>query len=298
MIAFLSKFLKKQEETPMAEAEPPPQEAAPLPVASAPANEEGVDLSKLELSQKMWGPGFSKPGNKEFILSLTRPLTLDSKKTMLDLTAGLGGAIRAVTDTFKTYVEGYERNAKVAALGMELSTRSGHGKRAPITHYDPLNFEYPKHVDVVFARELLYTLPDKQKFMENVSNWLKARGQVVMIEFTADNEVLKKPAVAQWIAGELYGATPLSGPDMVTLFGKNGFDLRVNEDITAYYRKEIIFGLAKLVQNLEGPRLTRDTKARVAELVEYWARRAQALEEGVKVTRYYAIKNSPVRAPN
>jgi SAM-dependent methyltransferase len=299
MMAFLGKFLKKREETPLPEADAP-VEALVAPSVSPPVakTEEGDELSRLELLQAMWTKGFGKPGSAMFVISMLQPVALDSSKTMLDLSAGLGGASRAVTDKFKNYVEGYERDPEIAAAGMDISSRTGFGKRSPITHYDPNTFTYSKRVDVVFAREFLYSVADKDKMIGNFTNWLKPRGHVVLIDFVCDEALLKNPTVRAWFEGEGHGAVPVSGPEMVILFGKHSFDLRINEDISAEYRQDVLRGFGRLTRFLEGRKLTRATKARVGALAEFWARRVAAIDAGVRVTRYYAIKSvGSVRAP-
>ena len=295
MLAFLGKWLKTLNapaELELEQAAPEPFVPAPVPAEGVAVVPKGVELSKLDIMQKMWGKGFSAPGTQEFYLTLTRPLQLNAQKNMMDLSAGLGGAARLIAHEFKTYVTGFERDAALAAEGMKISTDSGRGKHATVTGYDPLNFEYSKKSDAIMACDIFYSLNNKNMMLENMSKWLKPRGQLVMTDFVCDAETLKQPVVELWQTKELYGAHPISNEVMLKLLAKHGFDVRITEDMTVPYAREVLLGLARLTQWLEGQRLSRASKVLVGQTVDLWATRLGALDKGVKNMRYHAIKTT------
>ena len=85
-----------------------------------------------------------------------------------------------------SWVDGLEANAVLAAVGMERMTKAGLGKKAPIRHYDPETFRWPKRVDVVFAREAFFTLANKADLAAAVSAILKPGGQFLFTDYTLE----------------------------------------------------------------------------------------------------------------
>jgi ubiquinone/menaquinone biosynthesis C-methylase UbiE len=292
MIAFLGKLLKKKEEAassqPMPVFKPPPN---PMPPAEVESVNASIDLSRTDIMERTWGEGFSKPGSARFIVSITGPMQLDLSKTMLDLQAGMGGSSMAVSEAYKTWVTGFERDAEVwEAWKKKDDDAPEKSKYYDIKHFDPATFDYEKRVDGILARELLYTMADKGHMLKKMSGWLKGRGQLVITDFAAEKTVTEGAAVAQWAKGEKDGVNLISPDEMAALLLTHGFDLRVSEDITENYQREVRQGLGKLTRSLEGKSLSMPTKTRVADFAEFWVRREAALGSGVKFLRYYAIK--------
>src|SRR5476651_2050232 len=62
-----------------------------IPNAAQPAI---APLDRMTVAQWLWGDGFVMPGNAEFILDTVKPVGLNPAMSMLDISAGLGGAAR------------------------------------------------------------------------------------------------------------------------------------------------------------------------------------------------------------
>lgn len=286
MLSFIHKLLGIADEPPA----PAPVREPEVPVAAPVVSEAGMDVPRLEIVQKMWGEGFSAPVNLEAFANMTVPLALDPQKTILDLAAGLGGSARFLAKQYKTYVTGFERDSELAEAGMNLSNLTGHARHATIAHYDPEHFEYGKKADAILVRELIYTLRDKDSFIEKLAEHLKPRGHLLITDFNCDPDYFNRPPVSLWIAAEPYGAFLVPVKTMVALLEKHGFDVRVSEDISKVYTRGVLQGLARLTSFLEGKRLSKTTKGIVGREVDVWAKRLAALDAAVQNTRYYAIK--------
>jgi SAM-dependent methyltransferase len=295
MIAFLGKLRKKKKTAaslpPMPVFTPPPN---PMPPEEEKAAGDAlIELSRFDIMQRAWGKGFNKPGSARFIVSITSPMQLDPSKTMLDLQAGPGGSSIAVTEAYRTWVAGFERDAEVVEAWKEMETAEPEkSKYYQINHYNPVAFDYQKRVDGILVRELLYTVADKNRMLQKMANWLKPKGHLVITEFVAEKSVADGLPVAQWAGMEKDGVNLVSPEEMATVLLNQGFDLRVSEDITDTYQRDVRQGLIRLARGLEGKRLSSLTKAYVGEFAEFWARRATVLGSGVKFLRYYAIKKT------
>ena len=60
------------------------------------AEEPPWSSAKLQTMELIWGDGFMIPGGERYARQLLAVLALSSKKSVLDLTAGIGGCARTV----------------------------------------------------------------------------------------------------------------------------------------------------------------------------------------------------------
>ena len=102
----------------------------------------------------MWGDGFVTPGDPAITDDLVRPRKLDANTmSVLDLSAGLGGRMRVISDKYGVFVTGLEPDAEVAARGMEMAIHAGKKQQSPIAAYDPDSLSLARKYDLVIARE-------------------------------------------------------------------------------------------------------------------------------------------------
>ena len=260
--------------------------------ALAGLNRHGKPLwsaNRIEVAEKIWGPGFVLPGGVELITTLLKPLGLNPAMTVLELGCGLGGTTRVMAAT-GCWATGLEASPFLAEQGMLRSTKAGLAKQAPVQVYDPENLKYAKRVDAVFAKDVFYTIKDKSTLFDRVEAILKPRGQFLFTDYVIDPEKRNAPAIVSWCDRE-----PLE-PNLWTLqgaldaFAQCNLDLRVHEDITLPHRAQILAAIKSLTEHLEKHYLDKETKINVIDEVETWAQRVAALGSGLKCYRFYALK--------
>jgi cyclopropane fatty-acyl-phospholipid synthase-like methyltransferase len=245
--------------------------------------------NRIEVVEKLWGPGFTTPGGSDHVPYLVLPLGLNPAMSVLDLGAGLGGTTRTMAGKFGCWVAGLEGNPLLAREGMERSVRAGLNKHAPIEQYDPENFTYGRRVDAIVFKEGMYTVHDKDQLFDGIEVNLKSRGQILMTDYV----VTDKSAIAgleRWAAKEPVEPLLWTVAEMANGFAQRNLDLRISEDITETHRNLILVALQGLREHLEKHSLDIATKANVMEEVELWAQRVAAFERGLKVFRFYAMK--------
>ena len=209
---------------------------------------------------------------------------------MLDLSAGLGGRMRKIAGETGAYITGLEPDREVAARGMELSTRLGKGKHAAIEHYDPASFAVTRNYDCVIARETFYRVADKKTFFEAIAKCLKPGGQLTFTDYIVDPEKRGEIAIAAWCAFEKHVA-PLGLVEMAEAWAKAGVNLRINEDLTDFYKKEVAAGLKRFALFLgSGIKPDPETRAALLRRLETWTHRMAAMEHGMKFYRFYGHK--------
>lgn len=243
-----------------------------------------------EISEKMWGDGFVTPGDDFITDLLIKPLNLTKDMSVLDLAAGLGARMRKATEEFGVYITGREPDPELAARGMSLSVKKGRGKQDAITAYDPMNLVETKKYDCVIARETIYRVSDKKKFIEAIVGCCKHEAQVSFTDYILNPEVKDQPAIIAWRAFE-DGAAPLSLVDMAGLWAKAGLSLRVHDDQTDFYKGEIKKGLLRFARFIEsGQKPDAETKRAIERRIALWAHRMAALEQGLRFYRFYGLR--------
>lgn len=288
MLKFLNKLLSGS--APEKKAAKPKVSVAAVEVPPV-VEEPRVEIPRLDMLQYMWGDGISFPGNLDYLLDLAKPFLLNQDKTALNLTSGLGGYDRAIAERYKTYVHGLERNKELVELGQKLAKRSKFGSKCTLNHYDPEQFTYEKKADAVICRELFYAVTNKNELLGKLANTVKSRGHMMITDFTCENkEYAAHDSVAQWMSTEPHKVTLLPVAEMASMLDRHGFDVRITEDMTSQYVREIWLGLGRLAKFLSDKKLTSQTRETLKNEVDYWLALTGALGTEVRNTRFYAIK--------
>lgn len=262
-----------------------------------PAHEQGLDrhgrplwtATRVEVAETLWGRGFATPGGEEYAQHLARPLGLNPAMSVLEIGAGLGGFCRAIAQKPGCWVTGLEGSPVLAKMGMERSAAAELAKKAPIRAFDPERFAYDKRVDVIFCRQTLFTVADKEQFFDTLEAQLKPRGQVLMTDYVLDPQA-KLTALEAWAANEPQEPYLWTARDATEAFAQRNLDLRIAEDMTDDHRTQILTGLNAFTQHLATCSMDRETKAHVLEEIELWARRIKAFSQGLRCYRFHAIK--------
>lgn len=273
-----------------------PAEAAPkaAPVAQGPGlNRWGKPLwtaTRIEVAEKLWGEGFNTPGGSDHIPYLVKPLGLNPAMSVLDLSAGLGGTSRTMAGKYGCWVTGLEASDPLAKEGMLRSFKAGLEKKAPIEPYDPENFSYPKRVDAIVYKEGMFSVLNKDQMFDGMEMAMKPRGHLLMTDYIAEPAVAASKPVRNWCDHDPLQPHLWTKDQMTNAFAQRNLDLRIAEDITDTHRGLILLAIQRLVEHLEKYHMDHDTKIAVMDEVEMWVRRVSAIEAGLRVFRFYALK--------
>jgi SAM-dependent methyltransferase len=218
-------------------------------------------------------------------------MALNSSISLLDLSAKLGGGARAIANAFGCWVTGLEPDSDLAEEGGKRSKQADMDKKAPIRDYVPDQVELKaSSFEAVFADDLFYMVPDKERLLQAVHNGLKPKGHFLftdlLIEGDGENEALRK-----WIGRSEPKAQPWSVDQMKERLETIGFDVRIAEDYTPTYRGQILSAFAELVDKLQRRAIPKHIRPRVFEEAELWALRMDAIDKGgLKAYRFHSFK--------
>ncbi|HYC01977.1 MAG TPA: methyltransferase domain-containing protein [Azospirillaceae bacterium] len=250
--------------------------------------------TRIGVVEKIWGDGFATPGGDEHIPTLVKPFGLNPAMSVLDIGAGLGGSTRAMAKQFGAWVTGLEGNPTLAEAGMFRSHKSGQARQAPVQLFEPEKFAWPKRVDCVFAKECFFTVRNKDGMIDGVERCMKPRGQLLFTDYVIDKAVPRGRNYDSWLSHEPVEPQPWEVGQYVSALEQRRLDIRIAEDISDMHKSLILNAIQGLVQHLEQHSMDNETKVAVVEEVELWARRVAALESGLRVYRFYAMKHAEV----
>jgi SAM-dependent methyltransferase len=262
------------------------------PVHAPPEEIPPLEQPYIKIAQCIWGESLVGPGGPSAILTLVKPFALDPSMTVMDFGAGLGGGTRAVSEEFGVWVNGFEPDPIMAEGGQELSVKKG-AKKAEIKPCAVPDFQ-PKAAtyDCIYSSEALYTVQEKEKLLGTFERALKARGQIALTDFVrtpgtkADDPRLKDFATRAGKAGHFW-----LGDDYLSKMKALKFDVRVDEDLTAGYRTNIIEAWVNFTQDSVASAAARAHPDELVSEVSLWTKRVAALDSGaLQLRRYYAIK--------
>jgi SAM-dependent methyltransferase len=299
--AFKAKLRAWWHGTDVEEPEPANAEPAP-PVSEAPTEEAPAEIQapdaaawsevRVKAAEIVVGDDCRSPIGPDKAVEALRPLGLTSAKAVLDVSAGLGNAARAISAKYGCWVSGLESSAVLAAQAMTRSFEAGLANKVPIVHVDMENLQKPeKTFDCIYGREAFYTVHNKTPLLELLAGALKPNGEMVFTDYVLRSPNLRSAAVEEWLGGEPTTPHPWSSEEMIAQLRALRLDLRVTEDYTKQYRDLVVRRLELLVTKNE---LVASDPAQAEQLlheVELWGRRIKALDSGdVQIYRFYGRK--------
>jgi len=251
--------------------------------------EPGVVWSnaRLRLCNRLWGGEDAEevvlPGGTQYTLDLSKPMGLDSSKTLLDLCAGQGGGTRRIAKEFQLWVEGMESDPVLAEKANELSAKHGMDKKAPVAHFDPDSIALREgRYDGILMRESMFKINNKQHMLNSMFKALKPRGHLIITDLVYKQENSEEhKTVEAW--RKAYA--PLE-PKLWTMADYKkavldlSMDLHIHDEQTDEYNQMVLSGWAHFVEGLKKEELNRQFVSLMMEEAQYWLRLTRAFDAG------------------
>lgn len=267
----------------------------PNEVNDEPLDQFGKPLwtaDRMIVAEQLWGPSFLSPSTPELITFLLKPFGIDPSMSILHFGAGLGGATRAIAKEYKAWVTGMESSLLLSKEANQRSDNAGMGKQAPVLHLDLNQPKFPYRYDGIFAQEAFLHVENKDDVLHSVCTTLKERGQLLFTEYCCENEHdLQRPEIEKWRSKEKTKPLITTVKHITQIMKKAKLDVRIHEDMTTMQQKLILHALANFMQHLDAHSMKTSTKLAVLEEVELWAHRMEAMKNGLKLYRFYAMRH-------
>ena len=251
--------------------------------------------ARIDVLQRLFGPGFTAPGGPEQAIEIVKPFGLTPVHSVLDLSAGLGGGAAAVVQRFGVWITGYEMDPELAERAPSVIATLKGGDHVTVRGFSPDGFSLrPKSFDCVVSREAMFGVRDRGSLLKEIHAVLKDWGQLVVTDYVLPVEGQASERVRDWLESEDLTYKPWSKAEYERTLAALHFDVRVLEDRSDEHRQQIRDHFARFVEGLDGSDpLAEDPAHRSALIVEAerWARRAALLESGeLALYRFFALK--------
>ncbi|MBP2228255.1 SAM-dependent methyltransferase [Azospirillum agricola] len=278
--------------------------ASPLPAASL----DDAELDRLSLmqldrhgepvwsparaegAQFLWGEDQTGPGDAQWVVDAARPFGLNAAKSVLDLSAGLGGPARALATACDTWVTGLEPSPLLAKMAMDRSRTLGLSKKAPIAHYDPEHFNQAGSFDLVMADRIVHRVRDKEMLLDRIGDCVKPKGGILMFDYVIDGTPGSWDNWNGWREEEPLDVYPWTGTRLADELTQRNLDLRITEDLTQLHRRQIVERVRKLGEALKTNAPGSRVLAALSRELKLWWARLQVLGNGLRFCRYVAMK--------
>ncbi|MEM7570356.1 MAG: class I SAM-dependent methyltransferase [Pseudomonadota bacterium] len=249
---------------------------------------------KLAFLQLLWGDGFVRPGSKDQALNSAKPLLLTDSTTVIEFGSGLGVSTRAVAAANICYVDGFESDRILVDAASTLKQSAEEAKFASVRSIELGSMPNDKTYHRAIFNRYLHRLEDPVAMLGEMKMQLKEDGGAILLnEYTAGLGGLLPDATQAMMDGFGAPRALISRDVYATALEELGFEIRVNEDLSAEHMRDIAGAWTKLDERLVSEAEKIDLGAIsgfISDETARWGAISKALREGsLEYARILAI---------
>ena len=267
----------------------PPDPATPL---AAPLPTPFWPQARIAVAEGLWGEGFLLPGGESEVLRFARPLGLSGAASLLLVGAQAGGPVTAIARQLGVWVNGFESDPTLAALGAERARLSGLGKRVQVETWNPdqPSFRAQAYHHGLALEPLLGAR--SEPVLAAIGGALKPGGQFMLLETVAEVPLSPSdPEAVAWARVENRRLDLPTEASITRMLGRLGFDVRVVEDLSQRHTHLAVLGWRNSVRRMREDRPSPVQAALLVREAELWLRRLHLLRAGrLRLVRWHAIR--------
>ncbi len=238
---------------------------------------------RLKLVQALWGESFLEPGGANRTRKLFSHVMPNSKQSVVDLTAGLGGTAFTLAQDQGLWMDAMEPIADLAAEALKSASISGLGAQVPVSHINIDAIDVPKNkYHLAYTRERLFAMSQKLEVLTSAAGGLKDGGTLVITDLMVPNsEIMDTEGYREWASTEPF----LPQPWTMALYAKSLEDLGLKvagrQNSTQDYLDDIHAGWTRITRDLKKGEFDRSLENYLLAEGELWAARSKVLVDGV-----------------
>lgn len=158
---------------------------------------------EISFLEALWGEGFLSPGGPEEVARLLDGVDLTGK-TVVDIGCGAGGiTVSLARDYGAGKVIGLDVEAPVCTLSRKRVDEAGLADRIEIRQVEPGPMPLPDgSVDIVFSKDSIVHIPDKEALTKDAFRVLKPGGMLVVSDWLISHDGDPSPEMVHYLAEE------------------------------------------------------------------------------------------------
>ena len=166
-------------------------------------HDEHYPLDSILFLEALWGDGFLSPGGPEEVQRLLSGLDV-AGRTVVDIGSGAGGIPVLLAGRYgAARVIGLDVEATVVAHARAKAKRAGLQERVEIRKVEPGPMPLPDAgVDIVFSKDSIVHIPDKEALAADAFRVLKSGGWFVASDWLISHDGEPSPEMADYLAKE------------------------------------------------------------------------------------------------
>ena len=248
--------------------------------------------ARIAMAEGLWGEGFLLPGGESEVLRFARPLGLSGAASLLLVGAQTGGPVTAIARQLGVWVNGFESDPALAALGAERSRLSGLGKRVQVETWNPDQpvFRAQAYHHGLSLEPLLGAR--SEPVLAAIGGALKPGGQLMLLETVAEAPLASSdPEAMAWARVENRRLDLPTEASITRMLGRLGFDVRGVEDLSQRHAHLAVLGWRNSVRRMREERPSPVQAALLVREAELWFRRLHLLRAGrLRLVRWHAVR--------
>ena len=248
--------------------------------------------ARIAMAEGLWGEGFLLPGGESEVLRFARPLGLSGAASLLLVGAQTGGPVTAIARQLGVWVNGFESDPALAALGAERSRLSGLGKRVQVETWNPDQpvFRAQAYHHGLALEPLLGAR--SEPVLAAIGGALKPGGQLMLLETVAEAPLASSdPEAMAWARVENRRLDLPTEASITRMLGRLGFDVRGVEDLSQRHAHLAVLGWRNSVRRMREERPSPVQAALLVREAELWFRRLHLLRAGrLRLVRWHAVR--------
>ena len=166
-------------------------------------HDDHYPLDSILFLEALWGDGFLSPGGPEEVERLLSGLDVEGR-TVVDIGSGAGGIPVLLAGRYgAASVIGLDVEATVVAHARAKAERAGLQDRIEIRRVEPGPMPLPDAgVDIVFSKDSIVHIPDKEALAADAFRVLKPDGWFVASDWLISHDGEPSPEMADYLAKE------------------------------------------------------------------------------------------------
>ncbi len=235
----------------------------------------------IAMLEHVWGEGWLSPGGPDEVGRLLAGLDIRGK-SVLDIGCGAGGVdLCLVREHGAGHVTGIDVEDTVLDHARSLVARAGLGNRIDIVKVAPGPLPSPpESFDIVFSKDSIVHIPDKNALMRDVYRVLKPGGWFAASDWLIGHDNEPSPAMKAYIASEGLDFGMASPQRYAEAMSAAGFSEVSTLSRNAWYRACAEQELASMKGPLYAGAVDRLGKDFVDHNIEIWANMLPVLRSG------------------